>query len=133
MVDINKIHLICMNCGFELKDISTYWLKQQKDFACPACSGTNNWKKVQMVIRDKAIERVREKETWKKLLIAQNKSKFDRGKWKLTKNWKAYNDWMEEMADENKRNKAKIKALKALNYFVDKDGTNKMVKNSMKD
>ena len=131
MVMINKTNLICMNCGFELRQISKFWLKQQPNFKCPACGGTESWKHIPHVSTNKDIERVRQQETWKKLLIAQNKSKFDKGYWKLTKNWKAYNEWLEDMQEQYKKNKTKMKALKLLNSVVDSSGTNRAVKEDM--
>lgn len=133
MVSISKSNLICMNCGFELRQISIYWLKQQKEFKCPACNGVDTWKKIPLVSTNKEIERVRERETWKKLLIAQNKTKFVKGDWKLTKNWKAYNNWVEEMQEEYKHNKKKLQAVKLLNNFVDPKGMNYAVKKDMEE
>ena len=118
-----------MNCGFELRQISNFWLKQQREFKCPACGGVETWKKIPLVNTNKEIERVRARETWKKLLIAQNKSKFVKGKWKLTKNWKAYNEWIEEM--ESNKSKKKREAVRLLQSVVDPNRMNYSIKEDM--
>lgn len=117
---IKQANLICMNCGFEVY-ISTFWAKQGGNLKCPACGSPNSWRKIPYVGTDKKIELLRQKELWKKLIIAQNPSQFREGKWKVAKGWKKYLDWIEEMEASGK----KKKGIAALREFVEGDSKNK--------
>lgn len=97
----SRANFVCMHCGFQLRDISTWWIRKQSSVICPACQLTNGWKKVSLVSVPQEVKRALEDETWKKLLIAQNPRKYHRGYFKLSKNWKKFYNWLDDLAVEH--------------------------------
>jgi DNA-directed RNA polymerase subunit RPC12/RpoP len=85
---------LCNNCGFRL-ELSPYYIQVAKDFACPCCTSKDSWKPL-----SHATPKELDNELYKKLLIANNRLKYVGGRFKVAKDYKKFNEWLETEVKE---------------------------------
>jgi hypothetical protein len=109
MPSLKKNTYYCTYCGFQVHDVSDWWIKAVGALKCSACGKTDAWKRAPPSYLGKAPE-IPENDLWKKLLVIQNPTMFKNGHWKLTSKWKAYLEWLEfEVKPKNPKLYARLK------------------------